>query len=326
MAPGRQGKETALSDDDIPEGAPDAPASPEPAAQTVDPSPAPPKAEAPAETPARPDREPEPEPEREASPPPPPPAPVHPPVRPAPPIAPPAPAPAARPPAQHGRLRRIILAALAVVILGPPLLVLIYRIVPPPGTILMVQRAIEGHGWDYRWRPLSQISPALVDAAVASEDAGFCSHHGFDFDAMEKAMKHNQRRPDRIKGGSTISQQTAKNVFLWPGRDYVRKGIEAGYTVLIETVWGKRRIMETYLNVVEFGPGVYGAQAAAQTYFHEDASQLSPAQAARLVAVLPRPLKWSAEAPGRYVAGRTRKIDGRIGTVREAGLADCVLR
>ena len=222
--------------------------------------------------------------------------------------------------------RRIILAVLAVVVLGPPLLVLIYRIVPPPGTILMIERAIEGHGWDYRWRPLSRISPALVDAAVASEDAGFCRHHGFDFEAMQKAMKHNERRPNRIKGGSTISQQTAKNVFLWPDRTYVRKGLEAGYTVLIETLWGKRRIMEVYLNVVEFGPGVYGAQAASQHVFHVDASQLSPAQAARLVAVLPRPLKWSAEAPGRYVAGRSRKIDGRIGVVREAGLADCVGR
>jgi monofunctional biosynthetic peptidoglycan transglycosylase len=245
---------------------------------------------------------------------------------PAPVVPPPPVAAAARKPTKGGRLRRIVLTVLAILVLGPPVWVMIYRFLPPPVTILMALRAIEGHGMDYRWRPLSQISPALVDAAVASEDGNFCSHHGFDFEAMEKAMKHNERRPNRIKGGSTISQQTAKNVFLWPGRDYVRKGVEAGYTVLIETLWGKQRIMEVYLNVVEFGPGVYGAEAASQRFFHEDASQLSPAQAARLVAVLPRPLKWSAEAPGAYVAKRSRRIGGGIGTVREAGLADCVLR
>jgi len=235
----------------------------------------------------------------------------------------PAPPPLKRP---GGRLRRLALGLLALILVGPPSLTLIYRLVPPPVTILMIQRLAEGHGLDYRWRSLSRISPALVDAAVASEDSGFCAHHGFDFNAMQKAMKHNQRRPDRLKGGSTISQQTAKNVFLWPGRSYLRKGLEAGYTVLIEGLWGKRRIMEVYLNVIEFGPGIYGAEAAAQRLFHVSAAQLSPAQAARMVAVLPKPLKWSAAAPGRYVAGRSRAIGGRIGTVREAGLADCVLR
>jgi monofunctional biosynthetic peptidoglycan transglycosylase len=140
-------------------------------------------------------------------------------------------------------------------------------------------------------------------------------------------MRHNERRPNgRVKGGSTISQQTAKNVFLWPGRSYIRKGIEAWYTVLIETLWGKRRIMEVYLNVVEFGPGVYGAQAASQHYFHEDAAQLTPAQAAHLIAVLPKPLSWRVAAPGAYVAKRSRRIDGAIGTVRDDGLAGCVGR
>ncbi len=228
--------------------------------------------------------------------------------------------------ARGGCLGRLIGAVLAVVLVVPPAGVLLYRFVPPPVTILMIQRLIEGHGLDYRWRPLSKISPALVQAAVASEDAHFCEHHGFDFDAMEKAMRHNERRPKRIKGGSTISQQTAKNVFLWPGRDYVRKTVEAGYTVLIETIWGKRRIMEVYLNVIEFGPGVYGAEAASQRFFHVHAADLTPAQAARLIVVLPKPLKWKAEAPGRYVARRTQVIDGRIGTVRDDGLAECVLR
>jgi monofunctional biosynthetic peptidoglycan transglycosylase len=222
--------------------------------------------------------------------------------------------------------RRALLAVLVIVLVAPPAAAVLFRFVPPPVTFLMIERLIEGHGLDYQWRPLSRISPALPQAAVASEDARFCQHHGFDFEAMQKAMRHNERRPDRLKGGSTISQQTAKNVFLWPGRSYLRKGLEAGYTVLIEALWGKRRIMEVYLNVVEFGPGVYGAQAASQRFFHENAGALSPAQAARLVAVLPRPLKWSAAAPGPYVARRSRTIGGRIGTVREDGLAGCVGR
>ena len=207
----------------------------------------------------------------------------------------------------------------------PVALTAIYRFVPPPGTILMAKRAIQGRGWDYSWRPLEQISPALVQAAVASEDARFCEHHGFDFDAIQKAMEHNERHPNRIRGASTISQQTAKNVFLWPGRDWVRKGLEVYFTELIELGWGKRRIMEVYLNVAEMGPGVYGAEAAARRYFKTDAKHLSPAQAARLVAVLPNPLKYKAAAPGKYVQRRTRHIGGAMGTVRQAGLADCVL-
>jgi monofunctional biosynthetic peptidoglycan transglycosylase len=223
-------------------------------------------------------------------------------------------------------VRRLLVVFVLIVLVVPPLSVIVFRFAPPPITFLMVERLFEGHGLDYHWRPLSQISPALPEAAVAAEDARFCTHHGFDFQAMEKAMRHNERRPDRLKGGSTISQQTAKNVFLWPGRSYVRKGLEAGYTVLIEALWGKRRIMEVYLNVVEFGPGVYGAQAAARHFFHEDAAELSPDQAARLAAVLPRPLKWSAATPGAYVARRSRRIGGGIGTVRDDGLVDCVGR
>ena len=225
-----------------------------------------------------------------------------------------------------GGLRRWIVRALLIILILPPVSVIIYRFAPPPITLLMIMRAIEGHGLDYRWRPLSQISPALSQAAVASEDARFCSHHGFDFGAMEKALKYDQRRPNRLKGGSTISQQTAKNVFLWPGRDYLRKGLEAGYTVLIETLWGKRRIMEVYLNVVEFGPGIYGAQAASQRFFHEDAAALTPGQAAALIAVLPKPLKWRAVAPSGYVAHRERRIGDAVGAVRVGGLASCVGR
>jgi monofunctional biosynthetic peptidoglycan transglycosylase len=137
-------------------------------------------------------------------------------------------------------------------------------------------------------------------------------------------MAHNEQKPGRIRGGSTISQQTAKNVFLWPGRSYVRKGLEAYFTVLIEGLWGKRRIMEVYLNVVELGPGIYGAEAAAERYFGVDAAHLSAGQAARLAAVLPSPLRWSAENPGPYVRRRSRRIGGAIGTVRVDGLAACV--
>ena len=254
-------------------------------------------------------------------------------IVPAPPLVEPAPpepavsSPEPTPRRRQGRPRKLLALLLILIIAGPPLQVVVLRIVPPLFTELMVQRLIQGYGWDYQWRPLSQISPDLAQAAVASEDARFCSHHGFDFQAMEAAMRHNARRPNgKVKGGSTISQQTAKNVFLWPGRSYVRKGIEAWYTVLIEALWGKRRIMEVYLNVVEFGPGVYGAQAASQHFFHEDASQLSPAQAAHLISVLPDPLKWRVAAPGAYVAKRSRRIDGAIGTVRDDGLAGCVGR
>ena len=224
------------------------------------------------------------------------------------------------------KLGKLALRLLILVLVLPLVQVAVYRFIPPPITLLMIERAIQGHGMDYRWRPLSQISPALTQAAVGSEDARFCLHHGFDWTAMEKAYQHNEQRPNRLKGGSTISQQTAKNVFLWPGRDYVRKGLEAGYTVLIETLWGKRRIMEVYLNVVEFGPGIYGAEAASQRFFHEPASRLSPTQAAALAAVLPKPLSWQAASPHGYVARRARRVGGAEAIVREDGLAGCVGR
>jgi monofunctional biosynthetic peptidoglycan transglycosylase len=188
----------------------------------------------------------------------------------------------------------------------------------------MIKRKLQGHGLDHRWRPLSTMAPTLPQAVVAAEDARFCEHHGFDFQAMEKAAAHNERRPGKIRGGSTITQQTAKNVFLWPDRSYIRKGLEAYFTVLIETLWGKRRIMEVYLNSIEWGPGVYGAEAAARRNFGIGADALSPAQAARLAAILPSPLKWRADAPGRYVARRSNRINARSGAVRRNGLADCV--
>jgi monofunctional biosynthetic peptidoglycan transglycosylase len=206
------------------------------------------------------------------------------------------------------------------------LLTLIYRVVPPPITILMVERLVQGQGLSKHWRGLADIAPALPQAVIAAEDARFCAHHGFDFEAMREAAIHNARRPGKVRGGSTISQQTAKNVFLWPGRDYLRKGLEAWFTVLEEAIWGKRRILEVYLNVVEWGPGTYGAQAAAQRYFGKDAADLTPGEAARLAAILPDPLKWKAVNPGRYVQRRSAKIDARAAVVRSDDLAWCVRR
>ncbi len=207
-------------------------------------------------------------------------------------------------------------------VLLPPAQVAVTRLVPPPPTALMLIRLAQGRGYDQRWRPLSAISPALARAVVAAEDARFCEHDGFDWEALREAAARNAEG-GRLRGGSTISQQTAKNVFLWPSRDYLRKGLEAGYTVLIETLWGKRRILEVYLNVVEWGPGVYGAEAAAQRDFHEGADRLTPAQAARLAAVLPSPLRWSARRPGGGVRRRAGRIGANARIVAQDDLAAC---
>ena len=214
---------------------------------------------------------------------------------------------------------------LLLLVFGPPLLVGIYRFLPPPITILMIERLIQGHGMDHKWAPISMIAPAMTRAVVASEDANFCVHNGFDLIAIDAALKHNQARPNKVRGGSTVSQQTAKNVFLWPERSWVRKGAEAWFTVLIEGMWGKRRIMEVYLNTVEMGPGIYGVESASERYFGVTAQDLSPAQASRLAAILPDPLKWKVENPGPYVQRRTGKIGARSGTVARGGLAACVL-
>lgn len=221
------------------------------------------------------------------------------------------------------RRGRIVLWTLLVLMLLPIVGVLVHAVVPPPMTILMAEQAIRGRGLDYRWRNLDAISPNLVYAAIASEDSRFCSHMGFDMEAIEQALQAN-RDGGRIRGGSTISQQTAKNVFLWPGRDWVRKGLEAGYTGLIEVVWPKRRIIEVYLNVAEFAPGVYGAEAGAQHWFDVSAADLSPLQAARMAAVLPSPRRYDAASPGPYVRRRTGQIQRAARVVRNDGLATCV--
>jgi monofunctional glycosyltransferase len=223
----------------------------------------------------------------------------------------------------------VMLGVLALAIILPVGSVLTHAVVPPLTTLLMVERGFAGQPADYRWRKLDDISPRLVEAVIASEDARFCSHSGFDFEAIDEAMKANerakQRGSSRMRGASTLSQQTAKNVFLWPGRGWVRKGLEAGYTVLIEATWSKRRIVEVYLNVAEWAPGVYGAEAAAQHWFGKSAADLSAREAARLAAVLPSPRRYNAASPGPYVRGRTGRIQAAMGTVRNDGLASCVL-
>lgn len=212
---------------------------------------------------------------------------------------------------------------LLLLLLGSSGLVL-QRFLPVPATFLMTSRMIEGEGWDYRWRSLDDISPRLVQAVIAAEDSTFCAHRGFDMEAIQKALAANEKG-GRVRGGSTISQQTAKNAFLWPGRDWIRKGLEAGYTLAIETVWGKRRIMEVYLNIAEWAPGVYGAEAAAQHWFDKPAADLSAREAARLAAILPSPRRYNAGSPGPYVRRRASRIQAAMGTVREQGLAACVL-
>ena len=227
------------------------------------------------------------------------------------------------------RKRRPLLTLLLILALIPVGGVVLHRFVPPLFTILMVKQAVAGHGMDYRWRSLNHISPRLVEAVIAAEDARFCQHHGFDVEAIQKAMEANeraeQRGSDKRRGASTISQQTAKNVFLWPSRDWVRKGLEVGYTGLIEIGWGKRRIMEMYLNVAEWAPGVYGAEAASQHWFHKSAENLTAREAARLAAILPSPLKWKAAQPGPYVKRRSGKITRAAGTINREGMAACVL-
>ena len=200
------------------------------------------------------------------------------------------------------------------------LMVAIYRFVPPPVTWTML---FDPHGITKDWTPLEDIDPNMPRAAIAGEDGKFCSHHGFDVDAIAKAAVHNASG-GRIRGGSTISQQTAKNVFLWQGGGFVRKGLEAWFTLLIEAVWGKRRIMEVYLNVAETGIGTYGAQAGAIRYFHHGAARLTRAEAARIAAVLPLPKKRAAVAPSGFTRRYGNTIARRIGVVERDGLDRCL--
>lgn len=202
-------------------------------------------------------------------------------------------------------------------------LTVLYRFVPPPLTVTMV---VDGNGVTKDWEPLSRIDRNMVDAAIAAEDGKFCSHTGFDTDAIEKAMQRNARG-GRLRGGSTISQQTAKNVFLWQGEGwtrYLRKGLEVWFTFLVENLWDKRRIMEVYLNVAETGIGTYGVEAGAQRYWGKSAANLTPLEAARIAAALPSPKTRAVKNPSGFTRRYGNMIAARIGTVRREGFDACV--
>jgi monofunctional biosynthetic peptidoglycan transglycosylase len=221
------------------------------------------------------------------------------------------------------RIARFVARVFASFVLLSVALVMAYGIVPPPFTIAMVNGLVAGYGLERDWVPIERISPNLIRAVIAAEDARFCEHDGFDWESIRKAWQRIQSGAERLKGGSTISMQTAKNVFLWPARSWTRKGFEAYFTVLIELIWSKRRIMEVYLNVVEFGKGVYGAEAAARRFFGKPAADLTRREAALLAAVLPNPREWSAANPGPYVSDRAATLQARLLDVPDAGAQVC---
>ena len=199
-------------------------------------------------------------------------------------------------------------------------LVLIFRFVPIPVTATML---MDKNGITKDWTPLARIDRNMVSAVIAGEDGKFCTHDGFDREAIEKAIERNSRG-GRIRGGSTISQQTAKNVFLWQGGGYFRKGLEAWFTLLIEQAWGKRRIMEVYLNVAETGIGTYGVEAGAQRYFNHSAARLTRDEASRMAAALPLPKQRAVVSPSGFTRRYGNTIEARIGVVRRDGLDSCV--
>lgn len=199
-----------------------------------------------------------------------------------------------------------------------------YLFIDPPSTSLMLQRAAEGEAINYHPVSIDSVSPDIVRSVIAAEDANFCSHDGFDVEAIQDALESNARG-GATRGASTISQQTAKNLFLWSDRSWLRKGFETYFTVLIEFMWPKERIMEHYLNVAEWGDGNFGIEAAARARFGVSAEDLTPLQAARLASVLPSPNRWSADSPGPYVRRRSASIVQRARVVRNEHLSACVL-
>lgn len=194
--------------------------------------------------------------------------------------------------------------------------VVLFRFVPVPVTPLMLSRSVENglSGWKHDWVPIEEISPNLQLAVVASEDQNFLKHNGFDFEAIEKAIEHN-KKGKRKRGASTISQQTAKNVFLWEGRSWIRKGFEVYFTFLIEIFWSKERIMEVYLNSIEMGDGIYGAEAASQYWYKKSAKKLSQREAAGIAAILPNPRKFKASNSSNYIESRKNHIVRQMGYI-----------
>ncbi|MBX3511364.1 MAG: monofunctional biosynthetic peptidoglycan transglycosylase [Hyphomonadaceae bacterium] len=225
---------------------------------------------------------------------------------------------------RYGLLLTIVTVLFVAFVLAPVTWVGAYLFFDPPSNVLMMQRAAEGQTIRHYAVPINRMSPHIIRAVIAAEDANFCAHDGFDVEAIQDAMESNARG-ERTRGASTISQQVAKNLFLWPDRSWVRKGFETYFTALIEFMWPKRRIMEAYLNIAEWGDGNFGIEAAARARFGVSAADLTPLQAARLAAVLPSPNRWRADQPGPYVRRRAATIVQRAQVVRNEGLAGCVL-
>ncbi|WP_368185446.1 monofunctional biosynthetic peptidoglycan transglycosylase [Aestuariibius sp. HNIBRBA575] len=215
-------------------------------------------------------------------------------------------------------LRRWTLRIGGGIVLFVLLIVALFSVVNPPTTYYIVSEGSRLGGVDRDWVPMEQIAPVMARAAVAAEDADFCEHWGLDVSAIQSAIESGGDR-----GGSTISQQTVKNVFLWHGRTYTRKALEAMITPVVELLWSKQRILEVYLNIAEFDEGVFGVQAASQHYFGVDAADLSSVQAARLAAILPAPKSRSASNPSSFVRNRAAGIIDGAATIRADGRADC---
>lgn len=199
------------------------------------------------------------------------------------------------------RIKKIILAAIVLQFVY----ILYIWVLPPPVTLTQISNLLQGNGLQKSWVSYSHISPHMPLAVMAAEDQLFPDHNGFDWKSIEKAMAYNKRKPGRVRGASTISQQVAKNVFLWQGRSWVRKGLEVYFTFMIETLYSKKRILELYLNVAEMGKGVFGVEAASQLYFGKPAAKLTRAEAAKIAAVLPNPKKYTIKPLSSYVSRRS---------------------
>lgn len=244
--------------------------------------------------------------------------------------APPTGAVQSRPPQPNSLWRAALLAArflaiaFALLFAGSILWATAYRFVGPPGSFIMLDRALKGAEVRRDWVPLSAISPHLVRAVIAGEDSKFCSHQGFDIEAIEKAARDNKSGKKR-RGASTLTQQTAKNAFLWNEGGWLRKGVETWFAALLDALWPKRRVMEVYLNLAEWGDGLFGAEAAAQGRFGKSARALTKQEAALLAAVLPSPNKWRVDPPGPYVKRRAATLRKRMDIVARDGLAVCAL-
>lgn len=214
---------------------------------------------------------------------------------------------------QRNKALRALLYALLGMLALPYLLTLAYTLVPPPVTTLMLWKKLEGNGIDYRWRPLDETSQNLVRSVVTAEDARICEHSGVEWNTLGEVLKEavtNENGPTR--GGSTITQQVAKNLFLWPSRSYVRKALELPLALWIDLVWSKRRIVEVYVNIAEWAPGVYGVEAAAQHHFKKSGKAMSRSEAAQLAAALPNPVVRDAGKPGPQVRAKARTIRKRV--------------